>query len=46
MAERLDRCSGETLMAPYARKKRLERKMTKDWYWISADENTGTFSES
>ena len=27
-------CGGETLLAPNARKNRLQRKMTKDCYWI------------
>ena len=29
MAERSDGCSGEILLAPYTRKKRLQRKITK-----------------
>ena len=33
MAEGSDGCSGETLLAPCTRKKRLQRKMTKDNYW-------------
>ena len=46
MAERLDGCSGETLLAPCTRKKRLQRKMTKDNYWIGVQENSGMFSKS
>ena len=38
MAERSDGCSGETLLAPCTRKKRLQRKMTKDYYWIGVQE--------
>ena len=38
MAERLDGCSGETLLAPYTWKKRLQRKMTKDYCWIGVQE--------
>ena len=34
MAEGSDCCSGEVLLAPCTRKKRLQRKMTKDNYWI------------
>ena len=41
-----DRCSGETLLAPCTRKKRLQRKMTKDYYWIGVQENIGMFSKS
>ena len=33
IAERLDSWSGETLLAPCTRKKRLQRKMTEDYYW-------------
>ena len=39
MAEQLDGGSGETLLTSCARKKRLQRKMTKDYYWIGAEEN-------
>ena len=46
MAERSDGCSGETLLAPCARKKRLQRKMTKDYYCIGVQENIGMFSKS
>ena len=46
MAERSDGCSGETLLASCTRKKRLQRKMTKDYYWIGAPENIGMFSKS
>ena len=46
MAERSDGCSVEKLMAPCTRKKRLQRKMTKDYYWISVQENISMFSKS
>ena len=36
MAERSDGCSGETLLAPCIRKKRLQRKMTTYYYRIGA----------
>ena len=39
MAERSDGCSGETLLAPCARKKKLQSKMAKDHYWIGAEES-------
>ena len=41
-----DGCSGETLLAPCTRKKRLQRKMTNDYHWIGAQENIGMFSKS
>ena len=41
-----DRCSGETLLAPCTRKKRLQRKITKHHYWIGVQENIGMFSKS
>ena len=41
MVGQSDGCTGETLLARSARKKRLERKMTKDYYWIRAEENSG-----
>ena len=41
-----DRCSGETLLAPCTRKKRLQRKITKHYHWIGVQENIGTFSKS
>ena len=44
MAERSDGCSGETLLALCARKERLQRKITKDYYWTGAEENIGMFS--
>ena len=44
MAERSDGCSGETLLAPCTRKKRLQRKMIN--YWIGDQENIGMFSKS
>ena len=40
-----DRCSGETLMAPRTRKKRLQRKITEHYYWIGVQENIGMFSK-
>ena len=40
MAERSDGCSGQTLLAPCTRKKRLQRKMTNDYYLIGVQENT------
>ena len=46
MAERSDGCSGETLVAACIRKKRLQRKMTKDYYWIGVQENIGMLSKS
>ena len=45
MAEGSDGCSGETLLAPCTRKKRLQRKMTKDNYRIGVQENIGMFSK-
>ena len=44
MAEGTDGCSCETLVAPCTRKKRLQRKMTKDNYWLGVQENIGMFS--
>ena len=46
MAERLSDCSGETLFALCARKKRLLRKMTEGYYWIGTREGIGMFSKS
>ena len=46
MDELSDGCSDETLLAPCTRKKRLQRKMTKDYYWIGVQENVGMFSQS
>ena len=40
-----DRCSGETLLAPCTRKKRLQRKITKRYHWIGIQENIGMFSK-
>ena len=45
MAKGSDGCSGETLLAPCTRKKRLQRKMTKDNYWIGVQENIGMFGK-
>ena len=39
MAQRSDGCSGKTLLAPCIRKKRLQRKMTEDYYWVGVQEN-------
>ena len=46
VAERSYDCSGETLLAPCTRKKRLQRKMTEDYHWIGVQENIGIFSKS
>ena len=46
MAERSDGCSGETLLAPCTRKKRLQTKINEDYYWIGVQENIGMFSRS
>ena len=47
MAQRSGGCSGETLLPPCTRKKRLQRKVTKkDYYWIGVQENIGMFSKS
>ena len=46
MAEQSDGYSGDTLLAPCTRKKRLQRKMTKGYYWIGVQENIGIFSKS
>ena len=46
MAKRSDGCCGETLLAPCTRKKTLQRKMTKDYYWIGVQENIGIFNKS
>ena len=46
MAQRSDSCSGETLMASSAMKKRLQRKTTKNYYWIGAKQNIVMFGES
>ena len=46
MAERSDGCSGEKLLAPCTRKKRLQITITKDYYWIAVQENIGMFSKS
>ena len=43
---RMHGCSGETLLAPCTRKKRLQRKMAKDNYWIGVQENIGMFGKS
>ena len=41
LAERSDGCSGETFLASCVRKKKLQRKMTNDYYWIGVQENVG-----
>ena len=46
MVEGSGGCSGETLLATCTRKKRLQRKMTKDYYWIGVQGNIGMFSKS
>ena len=46
MAERSDGCSGEILLAYCTRKKRLQRKMTEDYYWKGVQENIGMFRTS
>ena len=46
MAERSDGCSGEKLLAPCTREKRLQIKITEDYYWIGVQENIGMFSKS
>ena len=46
IVERLSRCSGETLLALCDGKKRLQRKMTKDYYWVSAKGNIGMFRKA
>ena len=46
MSKRSDGCSDEPLLAPCTRKKRLQRKMTEDNYWIDAQENISMFSKS
>ena len=46
MAERSDGYSGEKLLALCARKKKLQRKMTENCYWIGAEESIGKISKS
>ena len=47
MAEQLDSRSGEFKCCVLVHgKKRLQRKMIKDYYWTVAEENIGVFSES
>ena len=46
MAERSDDCNGETLLAPCARKKRPQRKITNYCYWIGAEETIGMLHKS
>ena len=45
MAERSDGCSDEILLAFCTRKRRLEIKMTENYYWIGVQENIGMFSK-
>ena len=33
------------MLAPHASKKKLQRKVTKDYYWKGAEENIGMFSD-
>ena len=46
ITEQSDGCSGETLLAPCTREKRLQRKMTKEYYWIGVQENIDMLSKS
>ena len=39
------KCSGETVLAHCARKRRLQRKMTKEYHWIGAKDNIDMFSK-
>ena len=39
-------CSIETLLALCTRKKKFQRKMTEDYYWIGVQENIGILSKS
>ena len=41
-----DGCSGETFLASSTRKKKLWRKITKDYYWRGVQEIIGMFSKS
>ena len=43
--ERSDGSSDEKLLAPCTRKMRLQRKMTKDYYWIGVQENIDMISK-
>ena len=45
-SKRSDGCSGQALLAPCTRKKRLQKKMTNDYYWVGVQENIGMFSKS
>ena len=45
MAERSDGGSGEAFLAASTRRKRLQRKMTKDYYGTGVQENIGMFSK-
>ena len=46
MAKRSDGCSGEILLAPCTRKKKLQRKMIKYYHWIDVQENIHMFRKS
>ena len=46
MAERSDGCSGKTFLASCIKKKKLQRKMTNDYYKIGVQENVGMFGKS
>ena len=44
MAEQSDDCSDETLLAPCTKMKRLQRRVTKGYYWTGVQEKIGMFS--
>ena len=46
LVQKFERSSDEILLDPCARKKSLQRKMTKDHYWNGVQENIGTFNKS
>ena len=46
MAEQSDGWSGETLLAPCTKMKRLQGNMTKYYYWMGTEENIGMFNDS
>ena len=45
MAQRSDGCSGETLVGPCAKRKRLQRKLTKDYYLPFINRMRGPYRE-
>ena len=45
MAERSDGCSGDILLALCMRKNRLQRNLSKGYYWISDQENINMFTQ-